>query len=60
MNYRDLKRKQNKIMLAARIRFTHKCLMKVALNNILTTDRLTAAADNHTIFTPIAPNYSLN
>jgi len=59
MNYRDLKRKQNAIMLAARIRFTQKCLMKVALNNVLTTDRLTAA-DNHTIFTPIAPNYSLN
>jgi len=59
MNYRDLKRKQNKIMLAARIRFTHKCLMKVALNNVLTTDRL-PSAENHTIFTPIAPNYSLN
>lgn len=61
MKYRDLKRKQNAIMLAARIRFTHKCLMKLALNNVLSTDRTpSSAADLRTPFIPFAPNYSLN
>jgi len=60
MKYRDLKRKQNSIMAAARIRFTHKCLMKIALNSVLTGDRIASAAEIHNVFIPFAPNYSLN
>lgn len=45
MKYRDLKRKQKSLMLAARIRFTHKCLMKMALNNVLTGDRIASTAE---------------
>lgn len=58
MNYRILK--ANKVMELARIRFTRKCLVKIVLNNELITDKIASAADLHTIFTPIAPNYSLN
>jgi len=50
----------NKVMESARIRFTRKCLVKIVLNNELITDKIASAADLHTIFTPIAPNYSLN
>lgn len=60
MNYIDLKRKQNTAMLKARIRFTHKCLMKLALNGVINTDKQGFSAELHSIFTPIAPNYSLN
>ncbi len=52
--------KQSRIMLRARIKFTHKCLMKLAFNNSLICDKMSSAADIHSIFTPICPNYSLN
>lgn len=56
----SLQIKQSKIRLAAKIKFTHKCLMKLAFNNSLIEDKISSAADIHTIFTPICPNYSLN
>lgn len=60
MNYRQLKTKQNRLMIAAQIRFTRKCLIKMADNNSLLGYNLGSPADLIPILKPICLNYSLN
>jgi len=60
MKDKELKTKQSRIMLAAQIRFTRKCLIANAINNSLLGYNLGFAADLLPTSKPICLNYSLN